>query len=147
MSMDFQNQPLRFECTRCGACCCGDEDHYIAIRERDIERISKHLGISVTWLKRRYIEHLTRQYYTVRIGDDGRCEFLDKQGHCRIYPVRPVQCQTYPYWPEIVNDPEQWRAEARHCEGINRGNVVPLETITAALRRQQAFERDEPCDV
>lgn len=147
MSIDFRNHPLRFECTRCGACCCGDDEHYIAIREQDIARICKHLEISVAWLKRRYIEHLTRQYYTVRIGDDGRCVFLDRQGHCRIYPVRPVQCQTYPYWPEILADLKHWQAEAKRCEGIDRGKVVPVTTITRALRQQQAFEQDEPCDI
>ncbi|MGD8514778.1 MAG: YkgJ family cysteine cluster protein [Granulosicoccaceae bacterium] len=144
--MDYRDAQLRFECTRCGACCCGDEDHYIAVREQDLQAICDHLDISLAWLKRRYIEHLTRHYYTVRIGDDGRCVFLNRQGDCRIYPVRPVQCQTYPYWPEILADNKHWHAEANRCEGINRGNIVPLELITRALRRQQQFEKDEPCD-
>ncbi|MGD9000180.1 MAG: YkgJ family cysteine cluster protein [Granulosicoccaceae bacterium] len=145
--MDYRDEQLRFECTRCGACCCGDEDHYIAVREQDLRAICEYLDISLAWLKRRYIEHLTRQYYTVRIGDDGRCVFLNQQGHCRIYPVRPVQCQTYPYWPEILAERKHWQAETKRCEGINRGNVVPLESITDSLRRQREFEQDGPCDV
>lgn len=145
MNLDLRKTRLRFECTQCGACCHGDEEHYIAIREQDIERMREHLDISLGWLKRRYIEHLTGNYYSVRIGDDGRCVFLNPQGHCRIYPVRPVQCQTYPYWPEILSDTQQWYAEAKRCEGIDRGNIVPIDTIMRALQQQQAFEQDEPC--
>jgi Fe-S-cluster containining protein len=66
----------------------------------------------------------------------GRCVFLDEQMRCRIYKVRPLQCRTYPFWPELMN-PRAWRAEAHRCEGIDRGAVVSLARIRAELAKQQ----------
>lgn len=37
---------------------------------------------------------------------------------CSIYSVRPAQCRTYPFWPEIVQSPHHWAAESARCEGI-----------------------------
>ncbi len=31
----------------------------------------------------------------------------------------------------------RWRAEARHCEGIHRGAVVPLAHVRRQLARQR----------
>jgi hypothetical protein len=66
---------------------------------------------------------------------EGNCSFLDGAGKCRIYSVRPVQCRTYPWWPEIVETQAGWCYEAKRCEGINRGAVVPLKKIKAELKK------------
>lgn len=46
------------------------------------------------------------------------CVFLDESTNgCVVYPVRPVQCSTYPWWPEIMSD-SHWRLEKgrrSHC--------------------------------
>ncbi len=65
---------------------------------------------------------------------NGRCEFLGNDNRCRIYAVRPRQCRTYPFWPELMT-PGAWRAEAARCEGIGRGGVVPLAHVRVQLRR------------
>lgn len=144
--MDYRRTTLRFECTRCGACCRGGDNHYIAIRRQELEVIAAHLGITGSWFRRHYTEPLARHYYSIRFSADGNCMLLDEQGQCRVYPVRPVQCQTYPYWPEILHSEKTWRAEQKLCEGIDRGNVVPVNRIINALNRQQQYEADDTCD-
>jgi Fe-S-cluster containining protein len=51
---------------------------------------------------------------------NGDCVFLGEGRRCRIYAVRPAQCRTYPFWPELETR-QAWRDEARRCEGILLG--------------------------
>jgi Fe-S-cluster containining protein len=45
------------------------------------------------------------------------CIFLDRTtNHCQIYPVRPVQCRTYPFWPTVTASVASWNAECRRLE-------------------------------
>lgn len=143
---------LRFECTGCGGCCTGRGnahlEYFVAITPTERERIRAYLGISPAWFRRRYLMRYWDGQHSLRWKDD-RCVFLDGDKRCRIYPVRPVQCRTYPFWPELVESKIAWRAEARRCEGINRGGIVPPARVRLALKRQehavrQSFLPDRP---
>jgi len=140
--MLHKQQRLRFQCTGCGKCCTGGSDHYIAISKTEADRIRQHLGITEKWFRRRYVEHLTRNTLTARMPE-GRCTFLDKNGHCKIYHLRPVQCRTYPYWPEILKNKQTWKKEAIYCEGINTGAIVSVKEIKQKLAQQLRSEQDE----
>lgn len=136
MRTEFHKKnPLRFACTGCGVCCTGDASRYVAAGPREQEAIRTFLNISRSWFRRRYLTRVDENTEGLRLAQ-GRCVFLDGQRRCRIYTVRPVQCRTYPWWPEVVASPATWRAEARRCEGINRGAPVPLINIEAALKRK-----------
>jgi len=128
-------QALHFKCTGCGKCCTGGEDHYVAMSKMEAKRIQKHLGVSSAWFRRRYVNHLTRNTLTARMHN-GRCVFLNDNGKCRIYQLRPVQCKTYPYWPELLENKQTWDSEAVHCEGINFGSAVPISNIKKKLAMQ-----------
>jgi len=140
--MIHQQRALRFKCTGCGKCCTGGEDHYIAMSKMEAQRIQKHLGISSNWFRRRYVTHLTRNTLTARMHK-GQCVFLSDSGKCQIYKLRPVQCRTYPYWPELLENKRVWDNEATHCEGINVGNVVPITDIKLKLAMQLKSEEDD----
>lgn len=101
----------------------------------------RFLAISAAWFTRRYLWRVDDGSHSVRLNADGRCSFLDKAGKCRVYPVRPVQCRTYPFWPELVASKIAWGKEARACEGIGRGPVVPRARIDAALDQEAAMGR------
>jgi len=132
----YTQQSLHFKCTECGKCCTGGEDHYIALNQNDAERIREHLGVGKPWFKRHYIAHLTHNMFTLRLVN-GQCVMLDKKGKCRIYPLRPTQCRTYPWWPEILKNKSSWKNEARHCEGINTGDAVSTLEIEKNLTLQK----------
>ncbi len=140
--MLHEQQALRFHCTGCGKCCTGGDDHYIAMSQTEAEHIRKHLGITVSWFKRCYVIHLTRNTLSARLKE-GSCVFLDKNGQCKIYQLRPVQCQTYPFWPEILENNTTWNNEAQYCEGINSGTIVPVKIIKQKLAQQFHSEQGE----
>ena len=140
--MPFSHSKLRFECSQCGLCCCGGDDYYVAINQADMKRLCDYLDISLKWLKQRYVAHLGHALYTIRMNQKGCCVFLQSDNSCNIYPVRPVQCRTYPFWPELLDSRKSWNLESRRCEGINRGNIVPLKTVKSALKKQSRFEED-----
>lgn len=104
------------------------------------EAIRRFLGLSARWFRRRYLTRDGSDGLGIRLGADGRCPFLGPDMRCTIYPVRPVQCRTYPWWPELVERRGDWQAESRRCEGMNRGAVVPVVRIERALAR----ERNKP---
>jgi Fe-S-cluster containining protein len=131
---------LRFECTGCGACCHGDSESYIGVSAAESERIRDYLGLSPAWFRRRYLVRVAGIGRSIRLEADGRCTFLDADGRCRVYPVRPVQCSTYPFWPEVVATRGAWRSEARRCEGIGRGPGVAQQTVEVELERARVAE-------
>jgi hypothetical protein len=130
--MDLRNAQLRFQCTGCGACCIGGPDHVVEVSAQEAEAIRAHLELSRTWFRRRYLDR-NADDTGIRLNRDGRCPFLGRDNRCRVYPVRPHQCRTYPWWPELLASRQHWQEEARRCEGMNRGTIVPLARIQHAL--------------
>lgn len=130
----YTRHALRFSCTQCGQCCATAGDYYVYLTDEESERIRTHLQLSRNWFRRRYLQRLEEGEQVLASGPDERCIFLDAKGKCRVYAVRPVQCRTYPFWPELVGSAVAWNGEARRCEGINRGRVVARSTILRSLR-------------
>jgi len=140
--MYYQLTPLRFECTQCGKCCTGNQNHYIAVSDDEVTAIYRQLGISKKWFLKRYMQRQHDIYQGIKLEKNGRCPFLLTGGLCKIYDVRPTQCKTYPYWPELVNSKSAWLAESKRCEGINRGKKVTKSHIRKMLQIQTAAEAD-----
>lgn len=115
----------RFACTGCGKCCTGRGSWVIEVNRAEQERIRRHLGIGRDWLRRRYVFRFDDETESLRMHPNGDCVFLEDGRRCRIYAVRPAQCRSYPFWPELASR-AAWRAEARRCEGIGTGPVIPL---------------------
>jgi Fe-S-cluster containining protein len=134
----YETRPLRFDCTRCGRCCETAGDYYVFLDAGEAERIRACLQLSVAWFRRRYLDRLADGTLVLAASGDARCIFLGPDGACRIYPVRPLQCSTYPFWPEVVASRRAWREEARRCEGIGRGGVVPVARIRRAVQACQS---------
>lgn len=133
--MYYRFASLRFQCTGCGACCTGAADHAVETTDREREAIRQFLGISPAWFRRRYLTRLDEDTLGIRLEKNGRCPFLGDDNRCAIYRVRPQQCRTYPWWPELVAHRSGWEKEAKRCEGMNCGPVVPHAHIERMLKR------------
>ncbi len=135
--MFYLEHPIRFQCTGCGKCCTGNQEAYVEVSAKEQHKIQTFLNISPAWFRRRYLSRFDDGEIAVAMDTKGRCPFLNKDDRCRIYPVRPMQCRTYPYWDEVLGSSRSWNREAQYCEGIHRGPVVAIRKIKAELRRNK----------
>jgi len=109
---------LRFQCTECGKCCTG-QPGYVWVSEEEMQKIADHLQISLKDFKCRYTRLKGGRYALLELPKrDHDCIFL-KDNKCSIYPVRPKQCRTFPWWKDNLKSPEAWKRAAVECEGIN----------------------------
>ena len=100
----MNNHKIDITCTKCGNCCRGfSEEEGVILFPKDFETIPAALGISSKEFKARYCysQQITTErkqltlyflYYT-----KGNCIFLEKNGLCRIFDFRPIQCQCAPF--------------------------------------------------
>jgi Fe-S-cluster containining protein len=107
------------ECRRCDGACCIGEQGYVWVSDQAIERIAAFLELDREVLVRLYLRRVGRRYTIVEhsIGPDNHaCAFFDVAGRrCSIYPVRPTQCSTFPFWERFRAHPEE---AARECPGV-----------------------------
>ncbi len=93
--------PYKFNqdaCKNCEGNCCIGESGYIWVTPKEIEEIANFLKIDTEEFKKRFLIKVGYKYsIKERPYKDGfACIFFDKG--CTIYPVRPKQCRTYPFW-------------------------------------------------
>lgn len=126
---------LRFECTRCGNCCTGAPG-YVWVTPEEVEAIAdyRHEPVEETTGLYTRLEDRRR---TLREKGNGDCVFWDKRAGCTVYPVRPVQCRTWPFWASNVESSEAWQGAAAGCPGCGRGELIPVEEITRRVREIQ----------
>ena len=62
------------------------------------------------------------------------CVFYDREAGCTVYPVRPRQCRTWPFWDAAAGTPDRWEETASECPGCNQGDLIPAEEITRRMR-------------
>jgi len=122
---------LRFECTECGSCCTGPPG-YVWVCKEEIAMISQFLGRSDGWLAPDQLRRIGLRY-SLTERPNGDCVFLehlpDGRRICAIYPVRPLQCRTWPFWPSNLTSQRAWKRAAQLCPGIDRGKPYSLEEI------------------
>ena len=124
---------LAFECTRCGACCTGAPG-FVWVNEEEIGRIASYRNETVEQFSKRHVRRVGERYSLIeRPGGD--CIFWDKGRGCTVYPARPAQCQTWPFWPDNIESRETWDAVTKVCPGSGRGQVFSVEQIEASAAR------------
>jgi hypothetical protein len=68
------------------------------------------------------------------------CDCVFYQEGCLIYPVRPYQCRSYPFWKKNLVSPREWSNAARSCPGVNRGRRHPLREIEAWIAQVPVYD-------
>jgi Fe-S-cluster containining protein len=133
---------LHFECTGCGNCCAGPDEGYIWVTPREIELLAEQLRLSVEAVRKKYIRRVGFRLSIIEHPATKDCIFLtpSKDGcrGCAIYPVRPNQCRTWPFWNENLASPDDWNRAAVKCPGINRGRLYSVEDIDR-IRKQKSW--------
>ena len=90
-----------FHCRCCGAC-CRIKDGIVGVSEAEVAGIAAFLGMSES----DFIECETeiapdRKSLMLKSLPDGSCAYLTADNLCRINPVKPDKCRTFPF--EWVN--------------------------------------------
>ena len=124
---------LAFECTRCGACCTGAPG-FVWVTPEEIARLAEARGESVAKFSKAFVRRVGDRYSLIE-KPGGDCIFWDRRTGCTVYEARPVQCRTWPFWPENIESPDSWDGVARGCPGTNRGRVYTVEEILDAAAR------------
>jgi Fe-S-cluster containining protein len=130
---------LHFECTQCGNCCSGVPG-YVWVNEREIEEIAAYLKMSLDEFGKKYLRRVGRQVSLIELPNYD-CVFLQRMENgvgCSIYPVRPKQCQTWPFWDDNLKSGNEFNRRTSRCPGVNRGKKFNQEEI-------ESIRSDSPC--
>lgn len=135
---------LRFQCSQCGNCCTGGPGA-VWYAPDEAPAMAAILGLDVAAFEARYTRTIgARRSLNERKTRSGfDCVFLDRseagRASCLLYEARPMQCRTWPFWPENLTSPEAWRDAKRRtpCAGMGVGTLVPIEAIR--------IQRDAKC--
>lgn len=114
-------------CKSCPGRCCNGERGNVWISQEEIEAVAYFLGIDIENFVQDYLRRVSGSYSIkdLKIGGNYACVFFDeKKNGCAIYPVRPEQCRTFPFWPHFREHPEK---AFRECPGVTELGVVPDE--------------------
>lgn len=106
-------------CEACGGHCCTGETGYIWAKYEEIESMASFLNLSIEEFATMYLRKVKHRYSLIEKqleANNFACIFFDEsKKRCSIYPVRPLQCRTFPFWEQFKNDEDEVRKE---CPGI-----------------------------
>ncbi|MHC4636251.1 MAG: YkgJ family cysteine cluster protein [Planctomycetota bacterium] len=123
---------LNFDCRQCGSCCSGPGEGYIWVTKQEIRLIADFLKMTEDKLRSKYLRRIGFRTTIIEEPTTKDCIFLQEiEGirKCVIYPVRPNQCRTWPFWPENLKSPNVWNETTKKCPGVNRGKAFSFEEI------------------
>lgn len=133
---NFYDKGLTFQCQGCHYC-CSTEPGFVFLSQDDLTRASRYLKLSEDAFIANYCRKVPQGlgFYKISLIEKKNydCIFLTEKG-CSIYPARPSQCKTYPFWPEIMKNEEAWKKEGEGCPGFGKGGCVTKKEIERNLQ-------------
>jgi Fe-S-cluster containining protein len=127
---------LGFECQQCGGCCSGAPG-YVWVDDGDVATIAARLEMSEDEFRQAYTHH-AKGKVSLRERANGDCVLLDEETRvCKVYDERPIQCRTWPWWPENVENQDAWALCEQQCPGIGKGRKHSASYILQELERDE----------
>lgn len=124
---------FRFECQAgCINCCARPGEVFLT--EEDRSRIAGRLGLTSAQFTERYCAPEDEEGPRLSIPNKASCHFLEASG-CSIHDVKPLQCRTFPFWPETVATRKAWKGLSGYCPGVGVGQILPIEMVRAEAQR------------
>ncbi len=113
-----------FKCRKCGAC-CRIKNGIVRVTDAEIARIAAFLGMTET----EFINNETdvapdRHGLILKSRPNGACAWLTDDNLCRINPVKPDKCRSFP---------DEWMNSDSHevCPGLkelDKGRLLTIRT-------------------
>ena len=88
-------------------------------------RLATFLEMKPGAFEKQYV-YRTKNLRRLRIPRRVNCVFLKADG-CSVHAAKPLQCATFPFWPEMVDNRREWLRTAAWCPGIGKGPLVNIE--------------------
>jgi Fe-S-cluster containining protein len=136
----FYENGLRFKCTNCGECCKLPGGRVEIDLPETIEA-ANFLNLSVDAFLQKYC---TTENNQIKLKDNAEkhCVFLEDD-HCKIYLSRPLQCRTFPFWPENLKSAFRWKQLKTFCPGVESGSLFGFVKIEEFRKKQRHRDRGE----
>ncbi|MBX3475529.1 MAG: YkgJ family cysteine cluster protein [Planctomycetes bacterium] len=130
---------LRFRCLApdCVDCCSGKRGAgYVWVKVEEMQALAEFLRMEFEPFTRKYVRQASNRYSLIEKPNKD-CIFL-RDGGCSVYPARPGQCRTYPFWHEVMASEQTWAKESTQCPGINHdAPIVPADEVTRQLNQDR----------
>jgi Fe-S-cluster containining protein len=107
--------------------------------ETEVDRISKNTGMRASSFSSPASSN--GQYRYKMKKRSGRCVFLDGKS-CRIYSIRPIICQFYPFSIKKSNGSYVFDVAA-DCAGVGLGDPVTKEHYEMMIEKAAKFFETE----
>lgn len=133
--LPWYGEGLAFSCTQCGRCCTGAPG-WVWVTRAEIDEMAEYLGASRAQFRRDYLRRSSQRFSLIERAN-GDCVFFERRGDeggCRVYPVRPTQCRTYPFWREFLRSRRAWEGVLRTCPGAGSGRHYAMPEIERIAR-------------
>lgn len=100
-----------------GKCCIGESGNIFASKE-ELKALREYFGLNEKEFTLKYLKKVDfrMSFKEVKFEDGFACIFFDKvKRNCSIYPLRPTQCKSFPFWEYFKTHQEELKKE---CIGI-----------------------------
>lgn len=137
------SEGVRFQCQGSGQCCISRGEYgFVFLTLQDRRNLALKVGLSTLAFTRKYCTKLGPAYHLKEDPARPECMFLEKKNRCSVYEARPVQCRTWPWWPETMGA-KAWKKEvAGYCPGVGKGPLRSADEIREQLQQQTAAENE-----
>ncbi len=102
----------------------------VKVDREDIRKISSYLKIDQETFAKKYLRIVDGEI-SLREYRNGDCFMYDNG--CKIYPARPMQCRTFPFWKSHLKEKVAWKKQTRTCPGMDRGRLHTFREIERNL--------------
>jgi Fe-S-cluster containining protein len=110
----------------------------VFLSQEDLDSLAAAQGMkpgefTETWC--RWVSLGRGEYLSLKEKANYDCVFW-KEG-CLVYPSRPLQCRTFPFWDSIVCSAAAWEKAGLGCPGMGRGELHSRARIEEQARSVQ----------
>lgn len=95
--------------------------------------MAAHLGLTVGqfWADFAVMHDPDADQPVLEAKDGKGCPLLTADGRCRVHAVKPVQCSTFPFWSDLLDDALAWDYAKTYCPGMDEGRLYSRSEIFA----------------
>lgn len=136
----FYENGLDFSCRKDCSKCCGGSPGYVFMTEEEISRLHQRLGIDRDTFLLNYTKTVGDRISLLDVEEDNWNCILLKEGRCSVYEDRPLQCRTFPFWPQNIISEGEWKETAEECPGIGEGRHYTMEEIESIAMGDETID-------